>query len=171
MITTKKPGIRPAFFKYNYFNMSIKLEDFLKLEADDILRIPYLHKFGKDKEVEIKTLTIGKMIEINPYLVVLAKDDLTKMREAAEHNNFEEMPAMFNKYISPIGHIIKIVTGIDDKDFKEMEFRDTYIIMMAILSRMGTKSFQMSIITGSVVSRSQGEEIIAAQQYLTQSIS
>ena len=151
----------------------MQLEEFLKLEADDILRIPYVHTYGKDnsKTVEIKPLTIGKMIEINPYLTIIAKDDLKEMREAAELNNFEEMPEIFNKYISPIANIIKIMAGIDDKELKEMEFRDTYIILMAILSRMGTKAFQMSIIMGSVVSRSQGTEIIAAQQYLTQSMS
>lgn len=152
-------------------NDGFKIEEFLKLEADDILRIPYVHNYGKDKTVEIKPLTIGKMIEINPYLTIIAKDDLKAMREAAELNNFEEMPEIFNKYISPIANIIKIMTGITDDDFKQMEFRDTYIIMMAILSRMGTKAFQMSIITGSVVSRSQGAEIIAAQRYLTQSMS
>jgi len=149
----------------------MQLEEFLKLEADDILRIPYVHTYGKDKKVEIKPLTIGKMIEINPYLTIIAKDDLKEMREAAELNYFEEMPEIFNKYISPIANIIKIMTGIDDKEFKEMEFRDTYMILMAILSRMGTKAFQMSIITGSVVSRSPELEIIAAQQFLTQSIS
>jgi len=63
------------------------------------------------------------------------------------------------------------MTGIKDAEFKEMEFRDTYMILMAILSRMGTKAFQMSIITGLVVSRSPEQEIIAAQKYLTQSIS
>ena len=149
------------------------LEEFLKLEADDILRIPYVHNYGKDdkKKVEIPTLTIGKMIEINPYLTIIAKNDLKAMREAAEQNYFEEMPELFNKYVSPIANIIKIITGIDDKDFKEMEFSDTYMILMAILSRMGTKSFQMSIITGSVVSRSTEPEIIAAQKYLTESMS
>ena len=151
--------------------MSLKIEDFLKLEADDILRMPYVHQYGKEKKVEVKPLTIGKMIEINPFLTILAKDDLKAMREAAESNNFEEMPELIKKYISPIANIIQIMTGIEDEDFKEMEFRDTYIIIMAILSRMGTKSFQMSIITGSVVSRSQRAEIIAAQNYLTQSIS
>jgi len=149
----------------------MQLEEFLKLEADDILRIPYVHEYGKDKKVEIIPLTIGKMIEINPYLTIIAKDDLKEIRESAELNHFEEMPALFNKYISPIANIIKIMTGIKDKEFKEMEFRDTYMILMAILSRMGTKAFQMSIITGSVVSRSQGTEIIAAQQYLTESMS
>jgi hypothetical protein len=148
----------------------MKLEEFLKLEADDILRIPYVHEFGKHK-VEIKPLTVGKMIEINPYLTIIAKDDLKGMREAAQDNNFEDMPELFNKYASPILHIIKAVTGLEDKVLKEMEFRDTYIILMSILTRMGTKSFQMSIITGSVVSRSQGAEIIAAQNYLTQSMS
>ena len=149
----------------------MNIEEFLKLEADDILRIPYVHEFGDKKKVEIKTLTIGKMIEINPYLTIIAKENLKKMRESAEENNFEEMPEMFTKYASPIATIIKLMTDATEKDIEQMEFRDVYIILMAILSRMGTKAFQMSIITGSVVSRNQETEIIAAQRYLTQSIS
>lgn len=154
------------------------LEDFKKLESDDILRLPYYHfikvPFGhffyKTKKLEVKPLTIGKYIEIDPYLIQIAKGDIKSMRESAEQNNYEEMPGMFAKNGQPIISIIKAVTNATDEDIKLMHFWDTYVIFMAILSRMGTKSFQMSIITGSVVSRSQDQEIIACQQYLTQSI-
>lgn len=142
------------------------VEDFLKLEADDILRLPYIHKYGKDKTAEIKVLTIGKLIEINPFLTQIAKEDLKAIREAAEKNYFEEMPELFDKYALPIANIIRAMT---EAEVEEMEFRDVYIILLSILARMGTNSFQKSIITGSVLSRNQEPEIIAAQEYLTQS--
>lgn len=145
------------------------LDQFLTLEADDILRIPYVHSFGKDKKIEVKPLTVGLYVKINPYLTDISKENLKAIRESAEQNNFDEMPELFNKYIIPILATIKAVTNATDKDIEDMEFRDIYIILLSILSRMGTKSFQMSIITGSVVSRSREPEIIAAQQYLMQS--
>jgi len=157
----------------------MQIEDFKKLETDDILKLPYYHFikvpfgrfFHKTKKLEVKPLTIGKYIEIDPYLIQIAKGDIKAMRIAAEENNFEEMPELFAKYGQPIISIIKIITSATDEDIKVMTFWDTYIIFMSILARMGQKSFKMSIITGSVVSRNQESEIIAAQQYLTQSIS
>lgn len=144
------------------------LEQFLTLEADDILRIPYVHTFGKDRKVEVKPLTIGLYIKINPYLTEISKENVTSIRESAEQNNFEEMPELFDKYIIPIFAIIKAITNATDKDIEEMEFRDIYIIFLSVLSRMGVKSFQMSIITGNVLSRNQESEIIAASHSLAQ---
>ena len=146
------------------------LDQFLSLEADDILRIPYVHSFGKDKKIEVKPLTIGLYAKINPYLTTISKDNVKAIRESAEKNNFEEMPELFDKYITPILSIIKAITNATDKDIEDMEFRDIYIILLSILSRMGTKSFQMSIITGNVLSRNQEPEIIAASHSLAQSI-
>ena len=146
------------------------LDQFLSLEADDILRIPYVHSFGKDKKIEVKPLTIGLYAKINPYLTTISKENVKAIRESAEKNNFEEMPELFDKYITPILSIIKAITNATDKDIEDMEFRDIYIILLSILSRMGTKSFQMSIITGNVLSRNQEPEIIAASHSLAQSI-
>ena len=154
------------------------LEDFKHLETDDILKLPYYHFikvpfgrfFSKTKKLEVKPLTIGKYIEIDPYLIQLAKSDIKAMRESAEQNHYEEMPELFAKCGKPIISIIKAITNATDEDIKVMTFWDTYIVFMSILSRMGTKSFKIAIITGSVVSRSQEQEIIACQQFLTQSI-
>ena len=156
----------------------MQIEDFKKLETDDILKLPYYHFikvpfgrfFHKTKKLEVKPLTIGKYIEIDPYLIQIAKSDIKAMRLSAEQNNYEEMPELFAKCGQPIISIIKAITNATDEDIKVMTFWDTYIVFMSILSRMGTKSFKIAIITGSVVSRSQEQEIIACQQFLTQSI-
>ena len=154
------------------------LEDFKHLETDDILKLPYYHFikvpfgrfFHKTKKLEVKPLTLGGYFSIDPYLIQIAKNDIKAMRLSAEENNYEEMPELFAKYGQPIISIIKIMTNATDEDIKVMTFWDIYVIFMAILSRMGTKSFKIAIITGSVVSRSQEQEIIACQQFLTQSI-
>jgi hypothetical protein len=134
------------------------LEQFLKLEADDILRLPFVHEYGKKKKATVYPLTVGKYIEINPYLTQISKNNLKAIRDAADKNNFEEMPELFEKFGEPIGEIIRIVTG---EDIKEMEFRDVYIILISILARMGTKSFQTSIICASAMSRNTNESYIA----------
>lgn len=143
----------------------MNIEEFLKLESDDILRLPYVHEYGHEKTAKVSVLTIGKLIKINPYLTQIAKEDLKAIRESAENNHFEEMPELIEKYFIPVTMIIKEMT---EAEIEEMEFRDIYIILLAILSRLGKKSFQKSIITASVLSRNQEQEIIAAQNYLTQ---
>jgi hypothetical protein len=134
------------------------LEQFLKLEADDILRLPFVHEYGKKKKATVYPLTVGKYIEINPYLTQISKNNLKAIREAADKNNFEEMPELFEKFGEPIGEIIRIVTGAD---IKEMEFRDVYIILISILARMGTKNFMMSTICASAMGRNTNKSIIA----------
>jgi hypothetical protein len=134
------------------------LEQFLKLEADDILRLPFVHEYAKKKKATVYPLTVGKYIEINPYLTQISKNNLKAIRDAADKNNFEEMPELFEKFGEPIGEIIRIVTG---EDIKEMEFRDVYIILISILARMGTKNFMMSTICASAMGRNTNESIIA----------
>ena len=134
------------------------LEQFLKLEADDILRLPFVHEYAKKKKATVYPLTVGKYIEINPYLTQISKNNLKEIRDAADKNNFEEMPELFEKFGEPIGEIIRIVTGAD---IKEMEFRDVYIILISILARMGTKNFMTSTIVGNALGRNTNESIIA----------
>lgn len=142
-----------------------------KLQAEIIRRQPAIFVASTGESLEIKVPTLGKVIEINPYLAQIEKDDLTYLKkkiETADTDSFwDEMPEIFSKYGELLIEIFKRI--IEKDDVSKYNFDDMMQAFIAFAYRMGSKSFLTStIVAWHHIGLNSEPELIAAEKFLTQ---
>lgn len=154
----------------------------LRQEADEaidsVINIPFEFKNvpeGKDAGdyITITPLTVRNWFKLKPLLILIERDDINKMIASKDHEFGDEQRDLIMKYDSLLFEIICI--GIHNKCgdmpkwFREVlldscTWEDIYILLNAILFRIGASSFFNSIIALKAVSPLEEEEIIALQE-------
>lgn len=122
------------------------------------------YQIGEDK-IEIKPLTVGQLIAIDPYISQIQLDEEIKTPE----DFFEKLSGRLKEYMEPIKAIF---TELIDYDIGKMIPNDIVNLLVIIIHQMDTKSFQESITLIKKVSRNSREIIALASKeeknYLTQ---
>jgi len=137
------------------------LEDIIRFEEQAILRKPFTLE-GHDDKIKIYPLTIGQMIEINPYLIAIQKEDeLDKLSKISDEGSFNEALKYTQKYLPIFMNIIEIVIGKGNA--KELTPDEVLITFVALIKRIQVKSFLKSIIQATGMSLNRKEEIIASE--------
>ena len=86
------------------------ISELLQIEADAILHKPFI--LPKHDDIKIYPLTIGQMIEINPYLIALQeKDDSKKITGIISKKDFSEALKIVTEYIPIMTKIIDVIIG------------------------------------------------------------
>lgn len=136
------------------------LVELVKIEQEAILRKPF--KLEGHEEIEIRPLTVGQMIEINPYLMAIQQEDeLDKISKIADEGSFSEALKYTQKYLPILVKIIDIVLGKEKA--KELTPDEVLITFIALVKRIQLKSFLKSIIQVTGMSLQSKEEIIASE--------
>lgn len=137
----------------------MELEELLKIESDAILHKPMHIDVGEEK-IEIKPLTIAQLIEINPYLIKIKKEDWSKFDEFISKRDTNDTLEYMNKYLPLLLKVVNICTG---KDLSKSATMDQILyIFFCIHQRMQAESFLKSIILVQRMSLQTQEGIIAA---------
>jgi len=119
------------------------------------------YNVGKDK-IEIKSLTVGQIIAISPYLNEIIIDDEIE----SPGDFFDKIVPKISEYMKPIKSIFD---ELIDYDIDKLLPVDIVNILVFIIHQMDTKSFQTSIIFMKKISRNSREIIARAEQnYSTQ---
>ncbi len=144
------------------------ISELLQIEADAILHKPFI--LPKHDDIKIYPLTIGQMIEINPYLIALQeKDDSKKITGIISKKDFSEALKVVTEYIPIMTKIIDVIIGKGKAE--KLTPDEVLMTFTAIKSRMQTTSFLNSIIIAMKMSPTKKEGIIASKKYLISRIS
>lgn len=132
---------------------------------------------GKDPGdiIVISPITVRTWFKLKPLIMAIEKNDLDKLIEKEERTPDSELIDIIAKYDSLLFDILCI--GIHNKKsdppewFKETlkdncTWEDVYVLLNAILFRLGYNPFTNSIMTLRSVSPLTEAEIIAAQRNL-----
>ena len=161
------------------------VKQILHIEAesaiDKVINIPFEFKNvpkGKNTgdHITISPITVRTWFQLKPLLVMIDKEDIDvlKVKKGSEFDS--ELIDVMMKYDSLLFEIICI--GIHNKEgdmpkwFREVladscSWEDLYILLNAVLFRLGSTSFSNSIIALKAVSPFEEEEIIALQENKT----
>lgn len=165
--------------------MSIKT--ILKIESDTITDVPVIIPFefsnkesipkGKDPgdKIVISPITVRTWFRIKPCILSIEKDDFDKLIEKENKTPEEELIEIISKYDEILFEIICL--GIHNKKsdppvwFRETlkdncTWQDIYVLLNAVLFRIGYNPFCNSITMLKNVSPLTEAEIIAAQKNL-----
>lgn len=163
------------------------IKEFIQLEANTITEQPLKISFdfnnrenvpaGKDPgdNIVISPITVRTWFKLKPLLISIEKEDLNKLIEKQERTPDAELTEIMSKYDDLLIDILCI--GIHNKKsdppkwFKEVlkdncTWKDVYILLNAIIFRVGYNPFCKSITTVRSVSPLTEAEIIAAQKNL-----
>ena len=136
------------------------LVELIKIEQEAILRKPF--KLQGHEDIEIRPLTVGQMIEVNPYLIaILQEGELDKISKIADEGSFTEALTYTQKYLPILINIIDAVIGAGKA--KELTPDEVLITFIALIKRIQLKSFLKSIIQVTGMSLQNKEEIIASE--------
>ena len=84
----------------------MEIDNFLKQDASDILRLPCTFK-----KWQIKPLTVAQMIKINPILAKISLSDIDNLETDIRDNKLSKLVEYQTKYISEINDIITAIIG------------------------------------------------------------
>ena len=147
-------------FAYSPFFLNIKTMDiinFLEQDASDILMLPFTFK-----EWQVKPLTVAQVIAINPILSKIVIDDIGDLESSLKDGKIEDLISFQVKYAK---HVTDVVTTIIGEDISTKVTNDEIMtLFLAILYRMGGKSFLKSINLIQKLSLQTRTELIAAQE-------
>lgn len=160
------------------------VKQIIQLESDSVteqtIRIPFRFpdksSLPEGKEIGdsivISPITVRTWFKLKPLLLKIEKNDLDKIKAKGDYELDKEIPEIMSKYDTLLLDIVCI--GIHNKRhdppawFKEVlkdnsTWQDIYILLNAILFRIGYNPFCKSITIVKNVSPMKEQEIIACQ--------
>ena len=147
-------------FAYSPFFLNIKTMDiinFLEQDASDILMLPFTFK-----EWQVKPLTVAQVIAINPILSKIVLDDIGDLESSLKDGKIENLISFQIKYAKLINDVVTTIIGEDIST--KVTNDEIMTLFLAILYRMGGKSFLKSINLIQKLSLQTRTELIAAQE-------
>ena len=147
-------------FAYSPFFLNIKTMDiinFLEQDASDILMLPFTFK-----EWQVKPLTVAQVIAINPILSKIVLDDIGDLDSSLKDGNIENLVSFQIKYAKQVNDVVTTIIGEDIST--KVTNDEIMTLFLAILYRMGGKSFLKSINLIQKLSLQTRTELIAAQE-------
>lgn len=163
------------------------IKHYLQLESDTVIERPVKIAFefsvrdsipkGKDPgdSIVISPITVRTWFKLKPLILSIEKDDLEKLIEKEERVPDVQLIDIISKYDDLLFDILSIGTHNKKSDppvwFREVlkdncTWEDVYVLLNAILFRIGYNPFCNSITTLMNVSPMTEAEIIAAQKNL-----
>ncbi len=128
----------------------------LSEQADIIRNKSQYYNIGDD-QIEIKPITVGKVIAISPYLNEIIIDDEIE----SPGDFFDKIVPKVSEYMKPIKAVFD---ELIDYDIEKMLPVDIVNILVIVIHQMDTKSFQIAITFLKKVSRNSREIIALAEQ-------
>lgn len=147
-------------FAYSPFFLNIKTMDiinFLEQDASDILMLPFTFK-----EWQVKPLTVAQVIAINPILSKIVLDDIGDLESSLKDGKIESLISFQIKYAKQVNDVVTTIVGEDIS--AKVTNDEIMTLFLAILYRMGGKSFLKSINLIQKLSLQTRTELIAAQE-------
>ena len=147
-------------FAYSPFFLNIKTMDiinFLEQDASDILMLPFTFK-----EWQVKPLTVAQVIAINPILSKIVLDDICDLESSLKDGKIESLISFQIKYAKQVNDVVTTIIGEDIS--AKVTNDEIMTLFLAILYRMGGKSFLKSINLIQKLSLQTRTELIAAQE-------
>lgn len=147
-------------FAYSPFFLNIKTMDiinFLEQDASDILMLPFTFK-----EWQVKPLTVAQVIAINPILSKIVLDDIGDLESSLKDGKIENLISFQIKYAKQVNDVVTTIIGEDIST--KVTNDEIMTLFLAILYRMGGKSFLKSINLTQKLSLQTRTELIAAQE-------
>lgn len=147
-------------FAYSPFFLNIKTMDiinFLEQDASDILMLPFTFK-----EWQVKPLTVAQVIAINPILSKIVLDDIGDLESSLKDGKIENLISFQIKYAKQVSDVVTTIIGEDIST--KVTNDEIMTLFLAILYRMGGKSFLKSINLIQKLSLQTRTELIAAQE-------
>ena len=147
-------------FAYPPFFLNIKTMDiinFLEQDASDILMLPFTFK-----EWQVKPLTVAQVIAINPILSKIVLDDIVDLESSLKDGKIENLISFQIKYAKQVNDVVTTIIGEDIST--KVTNDEIMTLFLAILYRMGGKSFLKSINLIQKLSLQTRTELIAAQE-------
>lgn len=147
-------------FTYSPFFLNIKTMDiinFLEQDASDILMLPFTFK-----EWQVKPLTVAQVIAINPILSKIVLDDIGDLESSLKDGKIESLISFQIKYAKQVNDVVTTIVGEDIS--AKVTNDEIMTLFLAILYRMGGKSFLKSINLIQKLSLQTRTELIAAQE-------
>ena len=147
-------------FAYSPFFLNIKTMDiinFLEQDASDILMLPFTFK-----EWQVKPLTVAQVIAINPILSKIVLDDIGYLESSLKDGKIENLISFQIKYAKQVNDVVTTIIGEDIST--KVTNDEIMTLFLAILYRMGGKSFLKSINLIQKLSLQTRTELIAAQE-------
>ena len=147
-------------FTYSPFFLNIKTMDiinFLEQDASDILMLPFTFK-----EWQVKPLTVAQVIAINPILSKIVLDDIGDLESSLKDGKIERLISFQIKYAKQVNDVVTTIIGEDIST--KVTNDEIMTLFLAILYRMGGKSFLKSINLIQKLSLQTRTELIAAQE-------
>jgi hypothetical protein len=141
----------------------MEIDNFLKQDASDILRLPFTFK-----KWQIKPLTVAQMIKINPILVKILLSDIDNLDMDLKDGKLSKLVEFQTKYINEINDIITAIIGEDISE--EINSDELMTLFLAIIYRMGGQSFPKSISLILKLSLQTKAGLIAAQERMKKSM-
>ena len=135
------------------------LDELLSFEAEAILRKPFKYVNG-DLELEIKPITVKQMIEINPLIISIKKEDWSHLEEDIHKGDISKSLEYMNKYMQVMSTILNIIVGRDVS--AEVTPDDMLMLFLATYRRIQGASFLKSINLVQKLSPQTKAGIIAA---------
>ena len=147
-------------FAYSPFFLNIKTMDiinFLEQDASDILMLPFTFK-----EWQVKLLTVAQVIAINPILSKIVLDDIGDLESSLKDGKIENLISFQIKYAKQVNDVVTTIIGEDIS--AKVTNDEIMTLFLAILYRMGGKSFLKSINLIQKLSLQTRPDLIAAQE-------
>ena len=147
-------------FAYSPFFLNIKTMDiinFLEQDASDILMLPFTFK-----EWQVKPLTVAQAIAINPILSKIVLDDIGDLESSLKDGKIDSLISFQIKYAKQVNDVVTTIIGEDIST--KVTNDEIMTLFLAILYRMGGKSFLKSINLIQKLSLQTRTELIAAQE-------
>ena len=147
-------------FAYSPFFLNIKTMDiinFLEQDASDILMLPFTFK-----EWQVNPLTVAQVIAINPILSKIVIDDIGDLESSLKDGKIENLISFQIKYAKQVNDVVTTIIGEDIST--KVTNDEIMTLFLAILYRMGGKSFLKSINLIQKLSLQTRTELIAAQE-------
>lgn len=131
--------------------------NFLEQDASDILMLPFTFK-----EWQVKPLTVAQVIAINPILSKIVLDDIGDLESSLKDGKIENLISFQIKYTKQVNDVVTTIIGEDIST--KVTNDEIMTLFLAILYRMGGKSFLKSINLIQKLSLQTRTELIAAQE-------
>ena len=131
--------------------------NFLEQDASDILMLPFTFK-----EWQVKPLTVAQVIAINPILSKIVLDDIGDLESSLKDGKIESLISFQINYAKQVNDVVTTIIGEDIST--KVTNDEIMTLFLAILYRMGGKSFLKSINLIQKLSLQTRTELIAAQE-------
>ena len=135
------------------------LEELLNIEAEAILRKPFKY-VKEDLVIEIKPVTVAQMIEINPFLIRIKKEDWSHLEEDIKKGDISKTLEYMDKYLLIMSSVLNIIVGKDIST--QITNDDMLLLFLAAYKRIQGSSFLKSIDLIQKLSPNTKAGIIAA---------